>query len=172
MRSGTFENHYEVVNLWALKVLLLNKLHIFQCMGEIFCVKFQWAHLKCHTKHLIHSLCDAIFIWCWKFKSLQIEELIWVCKSCMCRWRNGITKARKWVHPKTNPEFARLLPWHWRNIMIAEVPVKHSLTTSAVSLWDTFQRACVYLLYIHTYMNCMQFIENIRNDYFRNKKVM
>ena len=34
-------NSYEVLNLRALKISMLYKNHIFQCMGKIFCVEFQ-----------------------------------------------------------------------------------------------------------------------------------
>ena len=33
------KNIYELVNLGARKISLINKLHIFQCMGNIFCVE-------------------------------------------------------------------------------------------------------------------------------------
>ena len=36
-----FKNAYKRINLGALKYSLLNKLHIFKCMGKIFCVEFQ-----------------------------------------------------------------------------------------------------------------------------------
>ena len=47
---------------------------MFQYMNEIFCVEFQIEHLKFHTKHITHTMKDAILIHNWKFKSLQIEE--------------------------------------------------------------------------------------------------
>ena len=71
-------NVYELLNLWALKFSLLNKLHIFQCLGKIFCVEFQRYPLKFHTKYLTHTLKDVIFIKYWDFKSFQIYELICV----------------------------------------------------------------------------------------------
>ena len=36
-----FKNMYELLNLRALKISMLYKNHIFQCMGKIFCVEFQ-----------------------------------------------------------------------------------------------------------------------------------
>ena len=50
--GGHFKKTYELINLGALKSSLLNKLHIFQCMGKIFWVEFQRAPLKFHTKYL------------------------------------------------------------------------------------------------------------------------
>ena len=41
-----------LTNLWALKFLLLNKVHIFQCMVKIFYMDFQRVPLKVHTKYL------------------------------------------------------------------------------------------------------------------------
>ena len=56
---GHFKNVYELINLGALKSSLLNKQHIFQCMGKIFCVEFQRVP-KFHTKYLTHTLKDMI----------------------------------------------------------------------------------------------------------------
>ena len=58
---GPFKNTYELFNLRALKYSPVNKIHIFQCMGEIFCVEFQRYPLKFHTKYLTHTLKDTIF---------------------------------------------------------------------------------------------------------------
>ena len=42
--GGRFKNTYELLNLRALKFSYVNKIHIFQCMGKIFCVEFQIPH--------------------------------------------------------------------------------------------------------------------------------
>ena len=52
---GRFKKAYELVNLGIFKSSLLNKIHIFQCMGEIFCLQFQNVHLNLHTKYLNHT---------------------------------------------------------------------------------------------------------------------
>ena len=39
--GGRFKNAYELLNLRALKISMLYKNHIFQCIGKIFCVEFQ-----------------------------------------------------------------------------------------------------------------------------------
>ena len=67
--GGRFKNTYELLNLRALKFSYVNKIHIFQCMGKIFCVEFQRYPLKFHTKHLTHTLKDIIFMQFWNFKS-------------------------------------------------------------------------------------------------------
>ena len=67
--GGHFKNTYELLNLRALKYSPVNKIHIFQCMGKIFCVEFQRYPLKFHTKYLTHTLRDTIFIQHWNFKS-------------------------------------------------------------------------------------------------------
>ena len=59
---GRFKNTYELLNLRALKCSPVNKIHIFQCMGKIFCVEFQRYPLKFHTKYLTHTLKD-IFLY-------------------------------------------------------------------------------------------------------------
>ena len=46
----------------------VNKIHIFECMGKIFCVEFQRYPLKFHTKFLTHTLKDKIFMQHWNFK--------------------------------------------------------------------------------------------------------
>ena len=69
---GGFKNTYELLNPrgWrALKISMLYKNRIFQCMGKIFCVEFQRFPLKFHTKYLIHTLKDVHFIHRWNFKS-------------------------------------------------------------------------------------------------------
>ena len=64
-----FENTYELLNQRALKFSYVNKIHIFQCMGKIFCVEFQRYPLKFHTKYLTHTLKDMLFMQFWNFKS-------------------------------------------------------------------------------------------------------
>ena len=60
--GGRFKNNYELLNLRALKISMLNKNHIFQCTSKIFCVEFQRVPLKFHTKYLTHTLKDVDFI--------------------------------------------------------------------------------------------------------------
>ena len=67
--GGRFKNTYELLNLRALKFSYVNEIHIFQCMGKIFCVEFQRVPLKFHTKYLTHTLKDMIFIQHGNFKS-------------------------------------------------------------------------------------------------------
>ena len=69
MHHHYFKNAYELLNLRALKISMLYKSHIFQCMGKIFCVEFQRVALKFHTKYHTHTLKDVDFIHRWKFKS-------------------------------------------------------------------------------------------------------
>ena len=44
--GGAFQKQFELVNLGALKSSLVNKLHIFQCMGKIVWVDFQRVPLN------------------------------------------------------------------------------------------------------------------------------
>ena len=76
--GGRFKNTYEFLNQRALKLkhLHVNQMYIFQCMEETFCVEFQREPLKFHTKYLLHSLKDTIFMKCENFKSSYIQELI------------------------------------------------------------------------------------------------
>ena len=67
--GGRFKNPNELLNLRALKISMLYKSHIFQCMGKIFCVEFQRVPLKFHTKYLTHTLKDKSFMKHWNFKS-------------------------------------------------------------------------------------------------------
>ena len=57
-----FKNAFELLNLDALKLSMLFKNHIFQCLGEIFCVEFQRVPLKFRTKYLTHPSKDVDFI--------------------------------------------------------------------------------------------------------------
>ena len=67
--GGRFKNAYELLNLRALKIPMLYKNRIFQCMSKIFCVEFQRVPLKFHTKYLTHTVKDIDFIHRWRFKS-------------------------------------------------------------------------------------------------------
>ena len=73
LTGGRFKNTYELLNLRALKISMLYKNHIFQCMDKIFCVEFQRVPLKFHTKYLTHILKDIDFVHRWKFKSLDLS---------------------------------------------------------------------------------------------------
>ena len=59
---GHFKNVYEIVNTRVPKISHTNKLHVFQCMGGIFCVEFLRVPLKFRTKYIIHTIKEAIFI--------------------------------------------------------------------------------------------------------------
>ena len=58
VEGGVLKNEYGVLNLRALKISMLYKNHIFQCMGKLFCVEFPRVPLKFHTKYLTHTLKD------------------------------------------------------------------------------------------------------------------
>ena len=60
--NHTADRGGELLNIRALIFSVVNKIHIFQCMGKIFCVEFQRVPLKFHTKYLTHTLKDMIFI--------------------------------------------------------------------------------------------------------------
>ena len=85
---GHFKNTCKIVNLEVLKSSLLNKLHIFQRMGKIFCVEFQRVPLKFHIKYLTHTLNhtlkDTIFIQWWNFKSSQTCKLVSHTQGSVC----------------------------------------------------------------------------------------
>ena len=67
-----FKNTYELLNVRALTFSCQNKIHIFQCMGKIFCAEFQRVPLKFHTKYLALTLKGTILIQCWNSKSSWI----------------------------------------------------------------------------------------------------
>ena len=66
---------YQLENVGALESSLFSKLHIFQCVGKIFCMEFQRYPLKFHTIYLTHTLKDTIFI---QFTNAKIYELVHV----------------------------------------------------------------------------------------------
>ena len=49
-----------------------NKMHIFECRGNICCVEFQSYPLKFHTTYPTHTLKDKIIKQQWNFKSSYI----------------------------------------------------------------------------------------------------
>ena len=67
--SGCFKNVFLLLNLRALKIPMLYKNFVFQCMGEIFCVEFQRYPFKFHTKYLTHTLEYLYFICGWTFRT-------------------------------------------------------------------------------------------------------
>ena len=67
--GGRLKNACELLNLRAIKISVLYKNYIFQCMGKTFCVEFQKVPLKFHTKYLTHTLKDVDFIHKCKFTS-------------------------------------------------------------------------------------------------------
>ena len=54
-------------------------MHIFQCMGKIYCVEFQRVPLKFHSKYLTHVLEDMICEQCWNFIRFKSS-----CTFCNC----------------------------------------------------------------------------------------
>ena len=75
--GGRFKNAYELLNLRALKILMLYKNRIFQCMSKIFCVEFQRVPLKFHTKYLAHTLKDVNFSHRWNFWNTPQATTVW-----------------------------------------------------------------------------------------------
>ena len=75
---------YKLLNLRAVKFSPVNKIHIFQCMGKIFCVEFQRIPLKFYTKYFIHTLKDMILIQHLYFKSSWILRAY----TGMCFWND------------------------------------------------------------------------------------
>ena len=55
------KNAHELLNPRALKISMLYKNQIFQCIG-IFCVEFQRVPLKLHTKYFAHTLKNVAFM--------------------------------------------------------------------------------------------------------------
>ena len=96
--GGCFINAYELVNLGTLKFSTWYKNHVFQCTGKIFCVEFQKAPLKFHTKYLTHTLKDVYFVEEWRFKSFQIYKLL----SVLFKW-----------HPISTFKWNLQLPGTW-----------------------------------------------------------
>ena len=65
---------FELLTLRALQFSPVNKIHIFQCIGKIFCVEFQRYHLKFHTKYLSHILNDMNFIQHWHLSARRFKS--------------------------------------------------------------------------------------------------
>ena len=69
--GGRFKNTYELFNRRILKSSPVIEMHIFRCMGKIFCVEHQRAPLRFHTKSLTHKLRYTIFTQCSNFKNFE-----------------------------------------------------------------------------------------------------
>ena len=76
--GGRLNDAYRLLNLGAIKSLLLNKLHNFQCIVKIFCVEFQRVPLKLHWISYPYIVKDTILIQCLKCKRSQIYELVYI----------------------------------------------------------------------------------------------
>ena len=88
--GGRFKNVHELYNLRALKISILYKNNIFQCMGKVFCVEFQRVPLKFHTKYLTHTFqCMTLNIFkdChWGYSNLKIYSRIKFCCGHIYQW--------------------------------------------------------------------------------------
>ena len=95
---GHLKNAYELLNLRALKYSLVNKRHIFQCMGKIFCVEFQRVPLKFHTKYLAHTLKETLLCNVQILRALGFKSSFF--KRPPCPSRNYIDIVCTVVHTK------------------------------------------------------------------------
>ena len=71
VRVGHFKNTHEILYLRALKILMLYKNHIFQCMGNIFCVTANgnlWTAL-----HFLQIYVNLLCI----LHQLTISQILW-----------------------------------------------------------------------------------------------
>ena len=84
-QGGHFKNVYELLNLGALKILMLYKNHISQCMGKIFCVEFQRVPLKFHTTYLTHTLKEVDFFNSDNLRALRFKSswVFWNTPYCL-----------------------------------------------------------------------------------------
>ena len=70
-----FKNAYELINLRALKILMLYKKLIFQCIwARYFVWNFKRVPLKFHTKYLTHTLKDVDVIHGWQ-ELMNVSEM-------------------------------------------------------------------------------------------------
>ena len=72
--GGRFKNTYELLNRRAVTFSPGNKIHIFQCMGKIFCMEFQKYPLKFYRKYLTHTLKGMINIQHCNFRALTFKS--------------------------------------------------------------------------------------------------
>ena len=99
MHRGRLKNAYELLNLRALKFSPVNKIHIFNCMSKIICVKFQRVPLKLHTKYLAYTLKDTIFIGYWNLRARRFKSSCTFLKRRF--WHRQITiTINEWFDPR------------------------------------------------------------------------
>ena len=70
--GGRFKNIYEPLNLRAIEFSPVNKIHIFQYMGKIFCMEFQ--RYPC-TKPSIY-VCENISRHVWTFINVWFHAIV------------------------------------------------------------------------------------------------
>ena len=128
--SGHFKKTSELLNLRALKFSPVNKIHIFQCTGKIFCVEFQRYPLKFHKKYLTHTLKDTIFIKHWNLGAFKFKSSYAFLK---CPWRTLSAGTLElfpqiYLHAFNRIWIAIVRSWTWTSFK----PLKYSLFHYAV----------------------------------------
>ena len=69
--GGHLKNINKLLDLGALTPY---EIHMFQCMGNIFCVEFQRAPLKFHTKYVTHTSKDIIILQNLNFLNVPLNK--------------------------------------------------------------------------------------------------
>ena len=77
-----FGNVCRLLNLRALKLLLLNRIHIFQCTGKIFCVEFPSLQFHQTILHIHWKIYFSYKIYIWELSYLRA-------------WANPIVEIRR-----------------------------------------------------------------------------
>ena len=77
-----FKNAYELLNLRAIKISMLYKNHIFQCMGKIFCAEFQRVPFEISHKISYPYIERRGF-----YSQVEIEELLDL-RTHKCFWND------------------------------------------------------------------------------------
>ena len=119
MPCGRFRNAYELINLGAFKYSLLNKLRIFQCTCEIFCVEFQRVPLKFNTKYLSHTLNDMMLKP--TTSPEKVYTIVWGGCGLTGTWAGLVLYSQVIIRPYLNQFWDRILPPYIRTLGLNEL---------------------------------------------------
>ena len=145
------KNACELLNLRALKISRLSKNCIYQCMGKIFCVKFQRFPLKFHTKYLnqtskvVDFFASAIWFITWFTEIMWKMSYAWYCAHktyVLCN--ENATQAKLLIPIKvsilseTVVAFAAILYKSFTDTNRKQMPIYCAYNTDLISLsWET-----------------------------------
>ena len=121
---GRFKNAIELLNLRALKISMLYKINIFQCMGNIFCVEFQSVPWN-STQNIIPIH--------WKMCTVFTGENLWALRFIELL---SVSETPPPPHPQISTVAGHQQICYWLNRINGPMPLNHD----DVIKWKHFPR--------------------------------